>query len=70
MARRMPPPAAPGAWEQKARPARAEKLPVGTRVFHEKFGYGKVLAVDDDKLDVMFDKAGQKKLLDRFVERA
>jgi DNA helicase-2/ATP-dependent DNA helicase PcrA len=39
-------------------------------VVHEKFGYGKVLAVDDDKLDVMFDKAGQKKLLDRFVERA
>jgi DNA helicase-2/ATP-dependent DNA helicase PcrA len=58
------------AWEQPARPARADAIPVGARVFHQKFGYGTVKAVDDDKLDVAFDKAGEKRLLDRFVERA
>jgi DNA helicase-2/ATP-dependent DNA helicase PcrA len=58
------------AWEQPARPARAETIPVGARVFHQKFGYGVVKAADDDKLDVAFDKAGEKRVLDRFLERA
>ena len=57
------------AWEQAARPARAEAIPVGARVFHQKFGYGTVTAADDEKLDVSFDKAGDKRVLDRFVER-
>jgi DNA helicase-2/ATP-dependent DNA helicase PcrA len=57
-------------WEQQARPARQDAIPVGTRVFHQKFGYGTVLAVQDDRLDVAFEKAGQKRLLDRFVEKA
>jgi DNA helicase II / ATP-dependent DNA helicase PcrA len=38
-------------------------------VFHQKFGYGTVTATDDDKLDISFDKAGAKRVLDRFVER-
>ncbi len=58
------------AWEQPARPARDSAIPVGTRVFHQKFGYGTVTATDDDKLDVAFDKAGDKRVLDRFVEPA
>ncbi len=58
------------AWEQPARPVRTEKIPVGARVFHQKFGYGTVRAVDDDKLDVRFDASGDKRVLDRFVERA
>ncbi len=57
------------AWEQPARPARPDAIPVGTRVFHQKFGHGTVTAVDDDKLDVAFDKAGDKRVLDRFVEK-
>ena len=57
------------AWEQPARPAQADAIPVGSRVFHQKFGYGQVLAVDDDRLEVLFEKAGQKRLLDRFVEK-
>jgi DNA helicase II / ATP-dependent DNA helicase PcrA len=57
-------------WEPKARPARADAIPVGARVFHQKFGYGQVLEVEDDRLEVMFEKAGQKRLLDRFVELA
>ena len=57
-------------WEQPARPPRADALAVGQRVFHQKFGYGTVNAVSDDRLDVAFDKAGAKRVLDRFVERA
>jgi DNA helicase-2/ATP-dependent DNA helicase PcrA len=69
MARRIAQPKTIEAWEQPARPARAEAIPVGARVFHQKFGYGKVLAVQDDRLDVEFEKAGSKRLLDRFVEK-
>ncbi|WP_376089541.1 ATP-dependent helicase [Roseomonas sp. CCTCC AB2023176] len=59
-----------GSWEVKERPARADSIAVGTRVFHQKFGYGRVTLVEDDKLEVDFEKAGQKRVLDRFVEKA
>ncbi len=42
---------------------------VGERVFHDKFGYGQVALVEGNKLTVQFDKAGRKKVIDRFVER-
>ena len=42
----------------------------GERVFHRKFGYGRIRAVDGDKLEVAFDKAGIKKIIDRFVQPA
>jgi DNA helicase-2/ATP-dependent DNA helicase PcrA len=58
------------AWEQPSRPQRSDAIPVGTRVFHQKFGYGRVTATEDDKLDIEFEKAGPKRVLDRFVERA
>ena len=58
------------AWEQPGRPARTDKINVGQRVFHEKFGYGEVTASDDDKLDVLFEKAGAKRVMDRFVAKA
>ncbi len=45
-------------------------LEAGTRVFHQKFGYGRIVQVDGNKLTVDFDKAGQKKVVDSFVERA
>ncbi len=43
---------------------------VDDRVFHQKFGYGRVTATDGTKLTVAFDKAGEKKVLDGFVEKA
>jgi DNA helicase II / ATP-dependent DNA helicase PcrA len=42
----------------------------GDRVFHQKFGYGRVAAVEGNKLTVDFDKAGEKKVIDTFVSRA
>ena len=59
-----------GAWEVKERPVRADAIAKGTRVFHQKFGYGRVLDVEDDRLEVEFEKAGTKRVLDRFVEKA
>lgn len=41
----------------------------GDRVFHQKFGYGAVRAVEGNKLIVAFDKAGEKKVIDSFVEK-
>ncbi len=43
---------------------------VGDRVFHQKFGYGRVLSCDANKLMVAFDKAGTKKVMENFVEQA
>jgi DNA helicase II / ATP-dependent DNA helicase PcrA len=40
------------------------------RVFHIKFGYGSVVGIEGDKLDVDFDKAGTKKIVARFVTPA
>lgn len=40
---------------------------VGDRVFHTKFGYGRVTGIEGDKLDIRFDKAGEKKIVARFV---
>jgi DNA helicase-2/ATP-dependent DNA helicase PcrA len=40
------------------------------RVFHQKFGYGHVTKIDGNKLTIEFDKAGEKKVVDSFVERA
>jgi DNA helicase-2/ATP-dependent DNA helicase PcrA len=42
---------------------------VGERVFHQKFGNGNVTAVDGNKLTIKFDKAGEKRVVDSFVER-
>lgn len=59
-----------GSWEVSERPAKTAPIPVGTRVFHQKFGYGRVLDAEDNKLDVDFEKAGRKRVLDSFVEKA
>ncbi|KGB83421.1 DNA helicase II [Rhodovulum sp. NI22] len=42
----------------------------GDRVFHQKFGYGTVMGIEGDKLDIEFDKAGAKKVVARFVVTA
>ena len=42
----------------------------GDRVFHQKFGYGRVSFVEGNKLTVEFDKAGEKRGIDQFVSRA
>jgi DNA helicase-2/ATP-dependent DNA helicase PcrA len=41
---------------------------VGDRVFHLKFGNGNIAAIDGNKLTIDFDRAGQKRVLDGFVQ--
>ena len=40
---------------------------VGERVFHQKFGYGLVLEIEGDKLEIEFEKAGTKKVVAKFI---
>jgi DNA helicase-2/ATP-dependent DNA helicase PcrA len=41
----------------------------GERVFHQKFGYGRITAIEGNKLTIAFEKAGEKRVLDNFVEK-
>src|SRR5262249_20232217 len=43
---------------------------VGGRVFHQKFGYGTIISVEDNKLAIHFDVAGEKKVMDAYVVHA
>ena len=45
------------------------KFFVGDRVFHIKFGNGNISAIEGNKLTIDFDRAGQKRVLDGFVEK-
>jgi DNA helicase-2/ATP-dependent DNA helicase PcrA len=42
-------------------------LTLGQRVFHGKFGYGTIEAIEGNKLEIEFEKAGRKKVLDSFI---
>ena len=64
-----------GAFTSRRRYAKTAKrqtsdLGVGKRVFHQKFGYGQIMAGDGDKLEIRFEKAGTKKVMASFVEAA
>ncbi|NRB02074.1 MAG: DNA helicase II, partial [Rhodobacteraceae bacterium] len=47
--------------------AAVSSFTVGERVFHQKFGYGTIMGIEGDKLDIEFEKAGSKKVVSRFV---
>ena len=36
-------------------------------VFHGKFGYGTIAAIEGNKLEIEFEQAGRKRVLDSFV---
>ena len=52
-----------------ADPKAASKWARGERVFHQKFGYGTVRIIEGNKLLVDFEKAGEKRVIDSFVEK-
>lgn len=62
-ARESAPVSAPGMEKSESGFARGE------RVFHDKFGYGTIIAVEGAKLDINFDKAGHKRVMDSFILR-
>lgn len=43
---------------------------IGVRVFHDKFGYGTVRAVDGDKLEIDFEHGAPKRVMAGFVRAA
>ncbi len=49
-----------------AQPGRKD-LAIGMRVFHEKFGYGEIIEIEGNKLEIEFDTAGSKRVMDSFV---
>ncbi|HEX4860766.1 MAG TPA: DUF3553 domain-containing protein, partial [Rhizomicrobium sp.] len=58
------------AWTVQTSDPGATQYARGDRVFHQKFGYGRVTSVEGNKLTVDFDKAGEKRVIDQFVQRA
>ncbi|HEY0113019.1 MAG TPA: UvrD-helicase domain-containing protein [Allosphingosinicella sp.] len=50
-------------------PGRAD-IALGQRVFHSKFGYGIVAEIEGNKLEIDFEHAGRKRVLDSFVDLA
>ncbi|MGE0754971.1 MAG: ATP-dependent helicase, partial [Alphaproteobacteria bacterium] len=55
---------------KSARPSAGHGFTVGKRIFHQKFGYGRIESVSGDHLQIVFEKAGTKKVLADFVESA
>jgi len=45
-------------------------ISVGARVFHDKFGYGTVMGQEGNKLEIEFEQAGTKRVIDSFVKLA
>ncbi|MFZ4069599.1 MAG: UvrD-helicase domain-containing protein [Caulobacterales bacterium] len=45
----------------------ATQYKLGDRVFHTKFGYGLITAIEGAKLTVNFEKTGEKRVIDSFV---
>ena len=45
-------------------------IALGQRVFHSKFGYGSVAEIEGNKLEIDFEHAGRKRVLDSFVQPA
>ena len=43
---------------------------VGLRIFHTKFGYGTIAEIEGNKLEIDFEQAGRKRVLDSFVSLA
>ena len=54
-------------WPARERSGPETPFESGQRVFHQKFGYGTILIVDGNKLEIAFEKAGLKKVMDSFV---
>lgn len=44
-----------------------DDLAVGMRVFHEKFGYGTIAEIEGNKLEIDFEVAGRKRVMDSFI---
>ncbi|NKM27459.1 ATP-dependent helicase [Rhizobium laguerreae] len=53
----------------KSTSSEPSRFTLGDRVFHLKFGNGNITGIEGNKLTIEFDRAGQKRVLDGFVDR-
>ncbi len=61
---------APLQTAQKEKTTDNSVIGIGSRIFHIKFGYGRVISLDGKKLEIEFDKAGRKTVMSEFVQLA
>ncbi|HCQ71357.1 MAG: DNA helicase II [Alphaproteobacteria bacterium] len=54
---------------QQTRSETGDILTRGDRVFHTKFGYGKIINIEGHKLDIKFETSGLKRVMDSFVTK-
>ncbi len=57
-------------YERKVQSAEGIVFSRGDRVFHEKFGTGKIINIDGHKLDIAFEKGGTKRVMDSFIQKS
>ena len=62
--------AKPQIHERKVMNEEGVVFAIGARVFHDKFGYGKIINIDGHKLDIHFEHSGHKRVMDSFVQKA
>ena len=55
-------------WEFNQETQIKEEYEEGARVFHQKYGYGKIISIDGDKADVSFDKSSQKQVFLKYLQ--
>ncbi|MBC8159337.1 MAG: ATP-binding domain-containing protein, partial [Alphaproteobacteria bacterium] len=57
-------------WRSESGDEEKSKFKLGQRVFHQKFGYGRITTIQGNKLEIDFEHSGPKKVIDSFVEDA
>ena len=55
-------------WDFNQDISNEENIKKGDRVFHQKFGYGKILFIEGDKAKVDFEKSSQKKVFVKYLQ--
>lgn len=57
----------PSPAESSSESAHSSRFAIGERVFHQKFGHGVIAEMDRNKMEVDFDTAGRKRVMDSFL---
>ena len=55
-------------WDFNQDISNEENIKKGDKVFHKKFGYGKILFIEGDKAEVNFEKSSQKQVFIKYLQ--
>ena len=55
-------------WDFNQDISNEENIKKGDKVFHKKFGYGKILCIEGDKAEVNFEKSSQKQVFIKYLQ--